>query len=73
MTQSRAADDFATIRTRMEELRRARSDARHGRRDSVGPTDALCSQRILVAARDQRRARTGPPIRPYARLEAVST
>ena len=28
MTRSRAADDFATIRARMEELRRERTDTR---------------------------------------------
>jgi hypothetical protein len=71
MTRPRAADDFATIRARIEELRRERDQrspeqtahsrigARSDRRDSVGETEGQDDWRGLLPARQPR-----PPAAP---------
>ena len=46
MTRPRSADDFATIRARMEELRRERAQAL--KKVSVNPDEAVSSGRGLL-------------------------
>ena len=46
MPRSRAADDFAAIRTRLEELRRERAEAMHG--TSQEPADRRPVSRGLI-------------------------
>jgi hypothetical protein len=66
MNPPRAADDFATIRARMEELRRDReaAHASESELDQSGRSarNAYGSQREI-----DRRARTGPTIWPHTR------
>ena len=70
MTRPRAADDFATIRARMEELRREREggQAREGQL-TAEPAVAPRPKSALAAVRDWRSAGKGPPIRPNAQSE----
>jgi hypothetical protein len=44
VTRTRAADDFATIRARMEKLLRERQGAEHGERDRGRPVPARGQQ-----------------------------
>ena len=52
MTRPRAADDFATIRARMEELRRERAPA--PKRDGRDPDAVASGGRSLLKASDSR-------------------
>ncbi len=52
MTRPRAADDFATIRARMEELRRERAPA--PKKESRDPESAGSGGRGLLKASDSR-------------------
>ena len=52
MTRPRAADDFATIRARMEELRRERAPA--PKKDGRDPESAASGGRSLLKATDSR-------------------
>ena len=52
MTRPRAADDFATIRARMEELRRERAPA--PKKESRDPDAAASGGRSLLKASDSR-------------------
>jgi hypothetical protein len=60
VTRPRAADDFATIRARMDELRREREGAQ-----ATGAELAVaqCPKPALAASRAWRRVGTGTPIR----------
>ena len=66
MTRPRVADDFATIRARLEDLRRERelAHASESELDQPGRSarNAYGSQREI-----DRRARTGPTIWPHTR------
>ena len=66
MTRPRAADDFATIRARLDELRREREAAHASESELDQPgrsaRNAYGSQREI-----DRRARTGPTIWPHSR------
>ena len=53
MTRPRAADDFATIRARMEELRRERAPA--PKKESRDPEAAASGGRSLLKASEGRR------------------
>jgi hypothetical protein len=53
VTRPRAADDFATIRARMEELRRERAQA--GKAQSRDPESAGASGRGVLRGADARR------------------
>ena len=48
MTRPRAADDFATIRARLEELRRERAQA--NRKDTRDPGETASGERSLLKA-----------------------
>jgi hypothetical protein len=67
VNRPRAADDFATIRARLEELRQEREQVQSAeselQRDPPTPP-----KRALDAFREQRRAGEGPPVRPHTRL-----
>lgn len=52
MTRSRAADDFATIRARMEELRRERAQALEG---SEEPDNTIQRTRGVLKGAESRR------------------
>ena len=52
MTRPRAADDFATIRARMEELRRERAPA--PKKEGRDPESAASGGRSLLKATDSR-------------------
>lgn len=52
MTRPRAADDFATIRARMEELRRERAQAL--KRESGDPDEAVSGGRGLLRGTEGR-------------------
>ena len=52
MTRPRAADDFATIRARMEELRRERAPA--PKKEGRDPESAASGGRSLLKASDSR-------------------
>ncbi|MGC2202497.1 MAG: hypothetical protein WA633_20465 [Stellaceae bacterium] len=52
MTRPRAADDFATIRARMEELRRERAQASH--KDDRDPDQPGSAGRSLLKASEAR-------------------
>jgi hypothetical protein len=52
VTRPRAADDFATIRTRIEELRRERAQA--SRQDARDPDDTALRDRSLLKGSEGR-------------------
>jgi hypothetical protein len=52
VTRPRAADDFATIRARMEELRRERAQANRG--DTSDPDENVSRGRSLLKAPEAR-------------------
>jgi hypothetical protein len=64
MNRPRAADDFATIRARMEELRRHQEGANPGDNQArQDPPMPQVGEHSLAAVSEQRRAGTGPPVR----------
>jgi hypothetical protein len=67
MNRPRAADEFATIRARMEELRREREGNQAERGGAAGRAPAA-RWGYPLAARDQRGAKPGPTVWPDAQL-----
>jgi len=68
VTRPRAADDFTTIRARMEELRRERALA--SKKEGRGPDDAATGRSLLKAGEgrqrlDSERWSTGSSSRRY--------
>ena len=53
MTKPRAADDFATIRARMEELRRERAQA--SEKEARDPDDAASGRSLVKTSEGRRR------------------
>jgi hypothetical protein len=63
VNRPRAADDFCGYTCpHGGAAPGTRSGAQHGKRSQVGPADAFQPKCVLVTARDQRGARTGPTI-----------
>jgi hypothetical protein len=62
VNRSRAADDFATIRARLEELRREREGTKPREKEAQRDPPVLRGGAIRWPLRDQRGTRPGPPI-----------